>query len=94
MGWVSYKDGNSIVFCSNKSQKYYGEVDLFFSRNLYILLLGLLCSKETFCNTLETESALEREMFFWLGRIGVIYFFVKIFLVEENSKGTISSDLT
>lgn len=31
-------------------------------------------------------------MFFWLGRIGVIYFFVKILLVEENSEETISSD--
>lgn len=94
LGWVSYKGDNSIVFCLNKLQKYYGEVDLLFSRNLYILLLDLLCSKETFCSILETERALEREMYFWLGRIGVIYFFVKILLVEENSGGTISSDLT
>lgn len=55
LGWVSCKDDNSIVFCLNKSQKYYGELDLFFSRNLCILLLGLHCSKETFCNTLKTE---------------------------------------
>lgn len=35
---------------------------------------------------------LECEMFFWLGRIGVNYFFVENLLVEEYSKGTISSD--
>lgn len=93
LGWVSCKGYNSIVFCLNKSQKYYGELDLFSCRNLYILLLGLLCSKETFCNTLETERVnAEHEVFFWLGTIGVIYFFVKNLLVGEYSKGTISSD--
>jgi len=96
LGWVSYKGGDSIVFCSNKSQKYYGEVDLFFSRKLCISLLGLLCSKEIFFNTLETERvSARRGNVFLVGKNGrAVYFFVKILRVEENSEGTISSDLT
>lgn len=90
MGWIRYENGNSIVFCLNKSQKYYGEGDLFFGRNLYAFLLGLLCSKETFSAIRRRlkEPVLECEVNFWLGRTDALYFFVKILLAEESSTGT------
>lgn len=91
LGRIRYENGNSIVFCLNKSQKYYGEGDLFFGRNLYAFLLGLLCSKETFFSAIRwrlQEPVLECEVNFWLGRTDVLYFFVKILLAEESGTGT------